>query len=237
MSLEKQIAIEKNLNEAFDIEELKKRLQKEDYDKLTATRKNLTFQKGETIFEDGEFPKGVYFINKGTAKLSKSGAYGKDQILRFIKNGDLIGYRSLLCGEPFQAKAEAMTDLDTTFLPSEVFTHLLEVDSKLSYAMLQKIAFELGESSNTVTFLAQKTVRERLAEVLLLLEQKLGTDPEGFIKISLTREEIANLIGTATESAIRLISEFKTDKLIEVDGRNFKILNREKLIKLGHVIM
>ena len=80
-------------------------------------------------------------------------------------------------------------------------------------------------------------MRERLAEVLLLLEQKLGTDPEGFIKISLTREEIANLIGTATESAIRLISEFKSDQLIEVDGRNFKLLNREKLIKLGHVVM
>lgn len=122
------------------------------------------------------------------------------------------------------------------FLPSDIFLKLLEVDPKLSYAMLQKIAYELGESANTVTFLAQKTVRERLAEILILLEQKLGTDPEGFIKISLTREEIANLIGTATESAIRLISEFKQDDLIVVEGRNIKILNREKLIKLGHVV-
>jgi CRP-like cAMP-binding protein len=103
--------------------------------------------------------------------------------------------------------------------------------------MLHKIAFELGESSNTITFLAQKTVRERLAEILLLLEQKLGTDPEGFIKISLTREEIANLIGTATESAIRLISEFKNDHLIETEGRNIKILSHEKLIKLAHVVL
>ena len=235
MSLEKQIAIENNLIDSFDTEELKKRLKKEDFEMLTNAIKNLQFSKGEVIFEDGEFPKGVYFIKKGTAKLSKSGAYGKDHILRFIKENDLIGYRSLLCGEPFQARAEAMTDLEANFVPAEIFTHLLESDSKLAYAMLQKIAYELGESSNTVTFLAQKTVRERLAEVLILLEQKLGTDPEGFIKIALTREEIANLIGTATESAIRLISEFKSDKLIEVDGRNFKVLNHEKLIKLGHV--
>lgn len=235
MSLEKQIAIEKNLIDSFNHEELKKRLNNEDFEKYSSSTKNLNFQKGDIIFEDGEFPKGVYFITKGTAKLSKSGAYGKDHILRFIKEDDLIGYRSLLCGEPFQARAEAMTEVETTFVPADVFTHLLEVDSKLAYAMLQKISYELGESSNTVTFLAQKTVRERLAEVLILLEQKLGTDPEGFIKIALTREEIANLIGTATESAIRLISEFKSDKLIEVDGRNFKILNREKLIKLGHV--
>jgi CRP-like cAMP-binding protein len=102
--------------------------------------------------------------------------------------------------------------------------------------MLQKISYELGESSNTITFLAQKTVEKDLLK-FLLLEQKLGVDPEGFIKISLTREEIANIIGTATESAIRLISEFKQDSLIEVDGRNIKILNHDKLMKLGHVVL
>lgn len=235
--LDKQSAIEKALHDAFNDLALQKRLTKEDYEKFSKSKKNIQYQKGDIIFEDGETPKGVYFLNKGTAKLSKSGVYGKDQILRFIKEGDLIGYRSLLVDETFQAKAEAMTDVDVIFIPSEVFLYLLEVDSKMAYAMLQKIAYELGESSNTITFLAQKTVRERLAEILLLLEMKLGTDPEGFIKISLTREEIANLIGTATESAIRLISEFKSDKLIEVDGRNIKILNHEKLIKLGHVIM
>ncbi|MDR2206073.1 MAG: Crp/Fnr family transcriptional regulator [Flavobacteriaceae bacterium] len=237
MSLEKHINIEKNILEAFNETELKKRLSKEDYEKMKLSKRQIHFNKGDVIFEDDEQPEGVFLIKIGTAKLSKSGAYGKEQILRFIKEDDLLGYRSLLCGENFQAKAEAMTDMETVFFPAEIFLHLLEVDSKLSYAMLRKIAYELGESSNMITFLAQKTVRERLAEILILLEQKLGTDPEGFIKISLTREEIANLIGTATESAIRLISEFKADNLIEVDGRNFKILNHQKLIKLGHVVM
>lgn len=237
MSLEKQTLIEEKLQKAFNENSFQEMLSKEDFEQYLAAKQVLKFHKGETIFEDGENSKGVYFIKSGTAKLSKLGVYGKEQILRFIKEGDLIGYRSILCGEDFQAKAEAMTDLETVFLPSEFFLHLLEVDSRLSFVMLQKIAFELGESSNTVTFLAQKTVRERLAEILLLLEQKLGTDPEGFIKISLTREEIANIIGTATESAIRLISEFKQDGLIEAEGRNIKILNHEKLIKLGHVVI
>lgn len=237
MSLEQQLAIEESFAKAFNKETFRERLNQADYEIFKKGLKEIQFSKGDVIFEDGETPKGVYFIEKGTAKLSKSGVYGKDQILRFCKENDLIGYRSLLCGENFQAKAEAMTAMEAKFLPSEVFLHLLEVDPKLSYAMLQKIAYELGESANTVTFLAQKTVRERLAEIMILLEQKLGTDPEGFIKISLTREEIANLIGTATESAIRLISEFKQDGLIVVEGRNIKILNREKLIKLGHVIM
>lgn len=236
MSLEKQNLIEESLQKVFNEDSFKLTLSAEDFQKYLAAKQILKFHKGDTIFEDGDTPKGVFFIRKGTAKLSKQGVYGKEQILRFIKEGDLIGYRSLLCGENLQAKGEAMTEVETTFLPAELFLHLLEVDPKLSFVMLQKIAFELGESSNTVTFLAQKTVRERLAEILLLLEQKLGTDPEGFIKISLTREEIANIIGTATESAIRLISEFKQDGLIEVEGRNIKIVHHEKLRKLGHIL-
>lgn len=236
MSVEKQNLIEENLKQIFNEDFLMEMLSAEDFQNYNSVKQILKFHKGDTIFEDGDNSKGVYFIKKGTAKLAKQGVYGKEQILRFIKEGDLIGYRSLLCGENFQAKGEAMTEVEALFLPSEFFLHLLEVYPKLSFVMLQKIAFELGESSNTVTFLAQKTVRERLAEILLLLEQKLGTDPEGFIKISLTREEIANIIGTATESAIRLISEFKQDELIEVEGRNIKIIHHEKLRKLGHVI-
>ena len=237
MSLEQQQSVAQNFQKVFNEESFKENLSDEDFKKYLFEKQQLSFKKGHLLFEDGKKPKGVYYIEKGTLKLSKSGVYGKEQILRFVKEGDLIGYRSLLCGEDFQASAEAMSDIEVTFLPTEVFMHLLEVDTKLCFSMLQKIAFELGESSNTVTFLAQKTVRERLAEILLLLEQKLGTNPEGFIQISLTREEIANIIGTATESAIRLISEFKNDNLIEVEGRNIKIVNHEKLMKVGHVNM
>lgn len=236
MSLEKQIDVAENFQKVFNEESFKNNLSAEDFSRYLSEKQELTFKKGHLLFEDGKKPKGVHYIKKGTLKLSKSGAYGKEQILRFVKEGDIIGYRSLLCGEDFQASAEAMSEIEVTFVPSDIFMHLLEVDKKLCFVMLQKIAFELGESSNTITFLAQKTVRERLAEILLLLEQKLGTNPGGFIQISLTREEIANIIGTATESAIRLISEFKNDHLIEVEGRNIKIINHEKLKKVGHVI-
>ena len=220
----------------FSEENLRQRLSATDFETFNTQAKITHFQKGDILFEEQETAKYVYFLQRGTAKLSKVGAYGKEQILRFIQEGDLVGYRSLLCGEVFQARAEAMTEIVALQIPGDFFMQLLQRDVQLSFAMLQKIAFELGESSNTITFLAQKTVRERLAEILLLLEKKLGTDPEGFIQISLTREEIANLIGTATESAIRLISEFKNDKLIETEGRNIKVLNREKLMKLGHIM-
>lgn len=235
MVIEHHLEIEHNFQSIFCEKSFKNSLSNEDFQKYMDSKKKISIAKGKLVFEEGDMPKGVYYIDKGAIKLYKLGFNKKEQILRFAKEGDLIGYRSLLSEEEYGASAEAMTPMEVTFIPTKIFHMLLMNNPKLSYAMLQKISYELGEYSNTIKLLAQKTVRERLAEVLILLEKKMGMNPEGFIRLSLTREEIANLIGTATESAIRLISEFKQDNLIEVEGRNIKIINHDRLKKLGHV--
>lgn len=224
-----------NICELFQNPDILKHFSGEELAELSHEKKMISFKKGDTIIEEGATPKGIYFIEKGTAKLFKLGFNGKEQIIRFTKEGDIIGYRSILSHQPFGASATAMDDTEVCFIPEKFFMKILEIHPKFAFDVLNRIARELGESAETITFLAQKTVRERLAEVLILLENKLGVDKEGFINITLTREEMANLIGTATESAIRLISEFRNDKLIEVDGRRMKILDHKKLIKLGHV--
>lgn len=220
---------------AFDDVETLRAFSTDEVKELNLERQILNLKKGDEIIQEGSVPKGIYCIKKGTAKLFQVGFNGKEQILRFAKEGDIIGYRSILCKEPFSASATAMEEMEICYIPEKFFVKILEVNPKLSFDMLNRISRELGEAGRTITLLAQKTVRERLAEVLLLLERKLGTDEDGFINISLTREEMANLIGTATESAIRLISEFKTDQLIEVESRKIKVLNSAKLTKLGHV--
>lgn len=235
MLIEHHIKIEHNFQSIFCEKSFQECLSEEDFQKYLDEKKTISINKGKLVFAEGEMPKGVYYMQKGAVKLYKMGFNRKEQILRFAVEGDLIGYRSLLSEEEYGASAEAMSPVQVTFIPAFIFHKLLMNNPKLSYAMLQKISCELGEYSNTITLLAQKTVRERLAEILFLLELKLGTDPEGFIKLPLTREEIANLIGTATESTIRLISEFKQDGLIEVEGRNIKIINHDRLKKLGHV--
>ena len=224
-----------NICTLFENPEILKHFSKEELAELSHEKKIISFKKGDTLIEEGATPKGIYYIDKGTAKMYKLGFNGKEQILRFIKTGDILGYRSILSKQPYGASATAMEDTEACFIPEKFFIKVLEHHPKLAFDILRRISEDLGESAQTITFLAQKTVRERLAEVLLLLEKKLGTDKDGFIKISLTREEMANLIGTATESAIRLISEFKTDHLIEVEGRKIKILAHQKLTKLGHV--
>lgn len=219
----------------FEDEKVMSRVSADLYAEYKSAKRTMSFDKGAHLFDAHDSPKNVYIISSGIVKLSQIGAYGKEQILRFITPGDMVGYRSLLCGESFRSQAEAMTAGEALVIPSDIFMKMLDSDRALSLGMLRKIAYELGESSDTVTFLAQKTVRERLAEMLLTLEGKLGTDAKGYIRIALTREEIANLIGTATESAIRLLSEFKQDQLIETQGRNIKILQPQKLGKIAHV--
>lgn len=207
----------------------------EELHSLQTEKKIVQLKKGESILEEGHAPNGVYLVLSGTAKLYKVGFTGKEQILRFLKKGDLIGYRSILCKEAFGATATALEDMELEYIPERFFIKMLEENPKMSFEMLKLISKQLGEASETITILAQKTVRERLAEVLIMLENTLGKDEKGFIRISLTREEMANLIGTATESAIRLISEYKNDGLIAVEGRKIKVLEHDKIIRLGHV--
>ncbi|MCT6868429.1 Crp/Fnr family transcriptional regulator [Apibacter sp.] len=216
--------------------EILSKFTKDECNILDKEMKEIRYEKGQEIIHEGYKPTGIYGILSGTGKIYKRGFNGKEQILRFVKKGEIVGYRSLLGGETFSASCTVIDDITAVYIPEIIFHRLLEVSSKVAFDVLKKISQHLGEAGKTITLLAQNTVRERLAVILLFLEKKLDVDHEGFIKINLTREEMANLIGTATESAIRLISEFKNDELIEVEGRRIKIINHQKLSRLGHVV-
>ncbi len=120
-------------------------------------------------------------------------------------------------------------------ISSQELYQLLRENSEFGIEMLQIACAELGEANNYITDIAQKSVRERLAEILIQLKDDFGTNQEGIINLALTREELANIIGTATESVIRLLSEFKNDGIIELQGRKVKILNAAKLKKISNV--
>jgi CRP-like cAMP-binding protein len=193
------------------------------------------FKKGQIMMHEGSRPNGVYCIHTGKAKLFRLGTEGKEQILRFAKEGDLIGYRALLSGEQLSASIQVLEDTHACFIPRSEMFNIIENNSKFSLEMMKMACHELGEAGRLITNLAQKTVRERLAEVLLLLNKTFGVNEEGNLDVSLTREEIANMVGTATESVIRLLSEFKDDEYIELKGRKIKILNIPALARVGQV--
>ncbi len=195
-----------------------------------------TFKKGQTIFNEGSYPFGVFCINSGKVKLAHLGDDGKEQIIRLLKGGDIVGYRALLSNERYSATAVALEDTQVCFIPKELFIHILKNDAGLTFEMMKLLSDELHKTELKLTHLAQKPVRERLAEILLFIKETYGFEDDGItLNVRLSREEIANLVGTATESTIRLLSEFKRDAMVELDGKKIKIINQKKLLKTANL--
>ncbi|MCU0362680.1 MAG: Crp/Fnr family transcriptional regulator [Bacteroidales bacterium] len=193
------------------------------------------YRRGDILYQEGNRISGFYCIHSGIIKVYKTGLDGKEQIIRFAKAGDYIAYRSVLSNEPACTSAKVIEDCQVCFIPSEILVSLIKTNPEYALELLKLACHELGEANSFITDIAQKTVRERLAEVLLFLVHDFGIDEQQYLKVSLTREELANIVGTATESVIRLLSEFKTDKLVELNGRKIRILNERGLEKISNV--
>lgn len=193
------------------------------------------YKRGDILYQEGNRISGFYCINKGIIKVFKTGFDGKEQIIRFAKKGDIIAYRSVLSNEPACTSAKVIEDCSVCFIPSEILVSFIRTNPNFALELVKLACHELGEANSFITDIAQKTVRERLAEILLFLVNDFGLDSQQFLNISLTREELANIVGTATESVIRLLSEFKSDRLVELNGRRIRILNTKGLEKISNV--
>ena len=203
---------------------------------------NLNYEKdfrkyvrGDILYQEGNRISGFFSIHSGIIKVFKTGFDGKEQIIRFAKKGEIIAYRSVLSNELACTSAKVIEDCQVCFIPSEILISFIKTNSTFALELIKLACHELGEANSFITDIAQKTVRERLAEILLLLINDFGIDQEQNLQISLTREELANIVGTATESVIRLLSEFKSDRLVELNGRRIKILNKRGLEKISNV--
>ncbi|HOZ30417.1 MAG TPA: Crp/Fnr family transcriptional regulator [Bacteroidales bacterium] len=209
------------------------KLTPEQLEYLHNTKSCTTVKKGRILYEEGNRISGIFCISKGILKIYKTGVEGKEQIIKFAKPGDVIGYRSVINGEPACTSVKVLEDAVVCHINSQDLYHLLKGNSEFGIELLQVACKELGEANDYITDIAQKSVRERLAEILLHLKDEFGISAEGIINISLTREELANIIGTATESVIRLLSEFRNEGLIELQGRKIKLLDMNKIKKIS----
>jgi CRP/FNR family transcriptional regulator, polysaccharide utilization system transcription regulator len=211
-------------------------LGRDEVDMLNFEKEFRQFKRGDILYNEGSRISGFYCIHSGIIKVFKTGLDGKEQIIRFAKPGDIIAYRSVLSNEVACTSAKVIEDSQVCFIPSEILVSLVKSNSSFALELLKLACHELGEANSFITDIAQKTVRERLAEILLLLVHDFGLDDQNYLQISLTREELANIVGTATESVIRLLSEFKTDMLVELNGRRIKILDKKGLEKISNVL-
>lgn len=205
---------------------------------VNSDRMDVFHKKGQTLFHEGTNPLGLFCVNHGLIKIYKTTSSGKMQILRLAKAGDFLGYRALVSDERYAASATVLEDATICFIPKDSFFHLLSLDNRLYQRLLKQVSHELGVMEEKLSDLSTKSVRERLASTLLMLNETYGIDNKineasgtRTIDIALSREDLANMVGTATETLIRLLSEFKNDGYISFEGKKINILNPKALLK------
>ena len=219
---------------AYETGSIFKHLSPEEVDMINFEKEFRQYKRGEILYNEGSRISGFFCIHSGIIKVFKTGLDGKEQIIRFAKSGEIIAYRSVLSNELACTSARVIEDCAVCFIPSEILISLVKSNSTFAHELLKLACHELGEANSFITDIAQKTVR-RFTEILLLLVNDFGLDDQNYLQIALTREELANIVGTATESVIRLLSEFKNDGFLELQGRKIKILSTKGLEKISNV--
>ncbi len=210
-----------------------KSLNKEELLRMADCKTSYTIKKGEPIFEEVEITKGVFCIKEGICKLSKLSANGKDQIVKLVKPGELLGQRSMISEEPANLSAVALEDMEVCFIPKTEIMGFFNGNNEFSMNVMKTICGDLKESDDHMVSMAQKNVKERLAETLLYLEDTFGKNDDGALHIQLSRDELAGMIGTATESCIRLLSELNKSGIIDLVGKKIAIIDRNKLKRMS----
>lgn len=195
---------------------------------IAAHRTNFEVTKGEIIFREGDEVKGIYFVYEGTVKVHKHWG-DKELILRFAKKGNIIGHRGLGKDLFYPVSGTAIEPTTVCFVDLDFFQASLKINHDFLYELMQFFASELKESERNMRNLAHMTVKGRIVQALLTLEEKFTTTSEGFINLSISRQDLASFAGTTYETVFRTLNELSNDGLIITKGKKIGIINRQAL--------
>lgn len=200
---------------------------------LLLLKKNMVthiYKKGETLFREGSYPTGIYYITKGKVKKYKTDREGREQIFYVCKSGELLGYHALISEEQYTDSSSTLEESTISFIPKDDFLKAIQVSPILSNRLLKCMSHEFGVLVNSITIFAQRTVRERLALSLLILRDKYKKEESNGkpVELTLSRDDLAKMVGTARETLTRLLHDFKAENLIEINGK--KIILRKPLV-------
>lgn len=200
-----------------------------------SNRKSCTYYKTQqSVFHEGVMPVGLFCVNSGKIKLHKMGTDGKEQIVRLVKPGDILGYRALMSDTPYSATASVLEDATVCMIPREVFFSMLKENDQISDGLMKILCKTIQESETKLTEMAYKPVRERLAEALLYLRRTYQDDTnEDHFTMAMPREDLASLVGTAKETVIRLLSQLKSEGIVSTQGRKITILKEKELTRIS----
>lgn len=194
-----------------------------------------TYSKNSIIYREGDPTDGIRMLASGKVKIFKEGIGGKEQIVKLAKANEFIGYRAVMAKENHTASAVALEDCQIFLIPQNIVYTLLDKNCKLCRFVIEALATELSFSRVRSVSLAQKQIRGRLAESLLVLRDKYGVAEGNVLNVSLTREDIANLSNMTTSNAIRTLANFVSENIISLNGREIGLLNEPALEKISRM--
>ncbi len=186
------------------------------------------FKKNQPLFIEGSIPRGVFCINEGKVKIFTRGNEGKEQIIHIAGAGEIVGFRAMFSGEPYSVSSTTLEEANICFIGKSDFLNLVDTNQNLRNGIMRELSKELADRATFITNMAQKSVRERLVSALLILDDIYEDE-----MINISREDLANFVGTATETLIRLLKDFKEEGLIQTHTRKIELLDREALHRIA----
>ena len=207
------------------------------YDELNGTENAFVkskivrqeYKKGQFLFKEGSYSKGIYIVKKGKVKIFKSNSAGFQGIVYIYKKGDYFAYRPLLAESPHPVSAVAMDNAVVSFIPRDAFTSLFQTSETLGKKLAQTLAREFSVWINKMTVFTEYSVKERVALSLLILSHVYQINNEQRVTISISRDDFASFVGTAKESLVRTLRIFKDEKVISTNGTKIVVLRPEAL--------
>ena len=201
---------------------------------LRENTKYQEFKKNELIYKEGEIPEFLYCVIAGKIKNFKDGVGSRQQILRFVKEGENFAYRAYFAGGKYVTSASALESVKAYAVPLNVIRQILESNNRLAMTFITNLSADLGDIDSRIVSLTQKHIRGRLAEALVILIETYGIDPETkFLKGFLSREDLAGFANMTASNAIRTLAAFNNEEMIELVGKKIKILNESTLRKVS----
>lgn len=201
-------------------------------DKLTKGHKIITVSKKDLLFREEKYPNALYFVVSGKIKAFRINEYGKEFIIDLYKPGDFIGYEALLEDTRYQFSTAALEESEVCVIPKDQFFLLLNTNKDVANTFIKLLSNGIKEKEDRLIKMAYHSIRKRVAEALLLLIEKYKQPEDEVFSINMSRNDLSSLVGTATETLIRTLSDFKEEGLVEVKGATIKIINEEKLRKI-----
>lgn len=205
-----------------------------EFQRLSENRAVRSFKKKDMIFMEGQSPNDLYHIEKGQVKTYKVNYDGKELITGLFSEGDFLGYISLLEEKPYNENAEALEDVRISIIPKDDFLTLIYSSKDVARKFIKLLSNNYKEMENRLLEIAYQSVRQRVAHELLKLDERYGHVGKNSV-ISITRRDISNIVGTATESLNRTLADFKDEGLIEISDDGLKILNKSRLERILHI--